>query len=113
MTKNISEKKARQGGLGRPVLGILLGGLFLAIIAWGIAEIYGEQAKTATTQSGTGTAATAAGDNPGETDPMKAKADEMNGQPVDQNPKVDRNPTPQSSTGGDQQGVQPAQPAAK
>ena len=29
--------------------------------------------------------------------------------PVDQNPRVDTNPVPKSTTGGDQQGTQPAQ----
>ncbi|AZO56391.1 MAG: hypothetical protein EOS78_04820 [Mesorhizobium sp.] len=44
------------------------------------------------------------------TDPVKSKTD--NSQPVDKNPQIDRNPTPQTSTGGDQQGTQPTQPAA-
>ena len=110
MTKNVSENRARQGGLGRPVLSVLLGGLLLAVVAWGIAEIYGVSAKTEATQEGSGTATDPAGSNPAETDPMKAKSD-PNSQPVDQNPQVDENPTPQSSTGGDQQGTQPAQPA--
>lgn len=110
MTKNISENRARQGGMGRPVLAILLGGLLLAVIAWGIAETYGVSAKTEATQEGSGSTAGSTGSNPGETDPMKAKSD-TNSEPVDQNPQVDKNPTPQSSTGGDQQGTQPAQPA--
>ncbi|MFA6156142.1 hypothetical protein [Mesorhizobium sp.] len=110
MTKNISENRARQGGLGRPVLAILLGGLLLAVIAWGIAETYGVSAKTEATQEGSGSTAGSTGSNPGETDPTKAKTD-TNSEPVDQNPQVDKNPTPQSSTGGDQQGSQPAQPA--
>lgn len=33
--------EARQGSTGRPVLWVLAAGLALAIIAWGIAEIYG------------------------------------------------------------------------
>jgi hypothetical protein len=40
--KIIPTDKARQGHWGRHVLLILLGGLFLAIIAWGIVEVYGE-----------------------------------------------------------------------
>ncbi|TGQ77151.1 MULTISPECIES: hypothetical protein [unclassified Mesorhizobium] len=43
-------------------------------------------------------------------DPAKSKTDTVNSQPVDKNPKIDSNPTPQSSTGGDQQGTQPTQP---
>jgi hypothetical protein len=41
------------------------------------------------------------------------KNDTLNSQPVDQNPKVEKNMTPQTATGGDQQGTQPSQPAAK
>jgi len=36
----------------------------------------------------------------------------VSNQPPDQNPQVDRDPTATTSTGGDQQGVHPAQPAA-
>ena len=36
--------------------------------------------------------------------PTKAPSDEVN-----QNPQVDKNPVPQSSTGGDQQGTAPKQ----
>jgi hypothetical protein len=42
MEKTIPTKKARQGPLGRPVLLVLLGGLALAMIAWGAVEIWGE-----------------------------------------------------------------------
>ena len=106
MTRTIPENKARQGGLGRPVLVILLSGLVLAIIAWGVAELYGEHAKTPATEQGSQSPVS------GSSDPVKSKTDTMNGVPVDQHPKVDKNPTPQSSTGGDQQGTQPAQPAS-
>lgn len=34
--------EARQGPLGRPVLLVLIGGLLLALIAWGGAELFGE-----------------------------------------------------------------------
>jgi negative regulator of sigma E activity len=108
MTTNIPEKKARQGGLGKPVLGILVAALVLAAVAWGIAEMYGENIETpATQQQGAETPATSA--------PAAAsgdKTDNVNVEPADQNPKVDRDPTPRSSTGGDQPGTQPAQPAA-
>ncbi|RUU21986.1 hypothetical protein EOD10_06365 [Mesorhizobium sp. M7A.T.Ca.TU.009.01.3.2] len=43
-------------------------------------------------------------------DPAKSKT--TNSQPVDKNPTTDTNPTPQTSTGGDQQGTQPTQPAS-
>ncbi|MEI9431543.1 hypothetical protein O7B34_28000 [Mesorhizobium sp. Cs1299R1N3] len=45
-------------------------------------------------------------------DPVKSKTDTTNSQPVDQNPVTDTDPTPQTSTGGDQQGTQPTQPAS-
>ncbi|MBZ9869387.1 hypothetical protein LB542_00745 [Mesorhizobium sp. BR1-1-9] len=44
-------------------------------------------------------------------DSDKSKAD-TNSQPVDKNPTTDTNPTPQTTTGGDQQGTQPTQPAS-
>ncbi|MER9326860.1 hypothetical protein NKJ26_08865 [Mesorhizobium sp. M0152] len=45
-------------------------------------------------------------------DPVKSKTDTTNSQPVDKNPTTDTNPTPQTTTGGDQQGTQPSQPAS-
>lgn len=111
MTHNIPEKRARQGGLGRHGFTILIAALLLTAIAWGIAELYGEQAKTPATQEGGGSTISS-GPNPAESDPVKSKTDNMNVEPVDKNPKIDKNPTPQSSTGGDQQGTQPAQPAS-
>ncbi|MER9318502.1 hypothetical protein NKI31_23815 [Mesorhizobium sp. M0659] len=113
MSRNIPEKRARQGGLGRPVLGVLLAGLVLALIAWGIAEIYGEQAKTpATQQNSRVPSPDTYSPNPGQTDPANSKADDVNGEPVDRNPKLDKDPTPRSSTGGDQPGTPPTQPAS-
>lgn len=41
MTKIVPTDKARQGHWGRHVLLILLGGLILALIVWGLVEIYG------------------------------------------------------------------------
>lgn len=38
----IPEEKARQGRWGRRVLIILIAGLLLAFIAWGLAEIFGK-----------------------------------------------------------------------
>lgn len=42
MTKIVPADKARQGRRGRHVLIILIVGLILALIAWGVAEFYGE-----------------------------------------------------------------------
>ncbi|QKD14901.1 hypothetical protein [Mesorhizobium sp. NZP2077] len=52
MTKIISEDKARQGRWGWHGLRILIAALLLAFAAWGIAEIYGEAAKTPATEQG-------------------------------------------------------------
>lgn len=100
MPKNIPEMEARQGGWGRHGFTILISALLLTAAAWGIAELYGEQAKTPATEQG-GVPASTGSDSPSG-DPVKSKTDTMNVEPVDQNPKVDRSPTPQSSTGGDQ-----------
>jgi len=40
------------------------------------------------------------------------KTDTLNSQPINKNPQIDHDPTPESTTGGDQQGTQPSQPAA-
>jgi hypothetical protein len=106
MPKKIPEEKARQGGWGRHGFTILIAALLLTAIAWGIAEIYGEQAKTPATEQSEAPASSSP--NPASRDPMQSKTDTINREPVDQNPKVAKNPTPQTSTGGDQQGTQPA-----
>nr|WP_246683319.1 hypothetical protein [Mesorhizobium sp. B2-1-3A] len=73
MIQKIYENKARQGRLGRPVLFVLLGGLLLALIAWGIAETYGEKAKSPGTQEGRGSGTDSPGEPPAQNDPIKAK----------------------------------------
>ena len=52
MVKIIPENKARQGRWGWHGLRILIAALLLAFVAWGIAEIYGELAKTPATEQG-------------------------------------------------------------
>ena len=42
-----------------------------------------------------------------------AKTDTLNSQPADTNPQVDTDPTPQTGTGGEQQGTEPSQPAGQ
>lgn len=110
MTNNLPENKARQGPLGRPVLVVLIAALLLAILAWGIAEFYGVAIKTQSSDQQDGLSPAAASSNPAS---AQSQADSLNSQPIDKNPKVDKNPAPQSSTGGDQQGVQPSQPATQ
>jgi hypothetical protein len=48
-----------------------------------------------------------------DSDRDQAKTDTLNSQPVDKNPKIEHDPTPDSGTSGDQQGTEPSQPAAK
>ncbi|AZO45649.1 hypothetical protein EJ076_33520 [Mesorhizobium sp. M7D.F.Ca.US.005.01.1.1] len=112
MRNNVPENQARQGPLGRPVLVVLIAALLLAIAAWGVAEIYGVVIKGPSTDQQDSQAPAGTNPNPASTDPVQTQSDSVNSQPIDQNPKVDKNPTPQSSTGGDQQGVQPSQPTA-
>ncbi|WP_409995310.1 hypothetical protein [Rhizobium leguminosarum] len=89
-------RDARQGRYGKPVLAVLVGGLVLAMVAWGAAEIWGESIDTDTKS----TASTA--------------PDQINAQPhgagaFDNNPAgggsrppeaTDRDPTPQGNGGG-------------
>jgi hypothetical protein len=42
----------------------------------------------------------------------KQKTDTLNSQPADKSPQIDQDPTPETGTGGEQQGTQPSQPAA-
>jgi hypothetical protein len=55
-TEVVSSKEARQGGLGKPVLTVLIGALILAAIAWVGVELWGEtidrpEPKTAATSN--------------------------------------------------------------
>jgi hypothetical protein len=108
-TKRVVEEtpvQARQGFLGRPVLMVLIGGLFLAMIAWGIAEIYGEAVDndpaTDVNQS-----------TPAEPNTVVTPTDQRvinNTPPAGEQmhtAPTDRDPTAESSTGGDSQSVAP------
>jgi hypothetical protein len=99
--------QARHGFLGRPVLMVLIGGLILAMLAWGISEMYGE-----------------AVDNDAATDVNQTTTTQPNAvvTPIDQKvidntppagekmqtAPTDRDPTAESGTGGDSQSVVPA-----
>ena len=100
-------KIERARALGRPVLGVLLGALLLAIIAWAIAGVYGVVIKSPSTEQRSQPPASFS-PNPASNDPVQSKTDKVNVEPVDQNPKIDKSPTPQSSKGGDQEGRKPA-----
>lgn len=110
MANEVPTNKARQGRTGTHVLYILIAGLVLAGVAWGIAELYGKQAKSPSTQQpGQNSPAPASETS---SDPAMSKTDAVNGQPPDQTTQVEKNPTPQSSTGGDQPRTPPSQPAS-
>lgn len=99
--------EARQGFLGRPVLWVLIGGLFLAMIAWGIAEMFGEAVDN-----------DAASDvNQTTTTEPKAVVTPTDQKVIDNTPPAgekmqtaptDRDPTAESGTGGDSQSVTPS-----
>jgi hypothetical protein len=98
VTLNATE--ARQGAIGRPVLMVLVGGLFLALLAWGAAEIFGEStdndAATDVQQTEPARSTAPAGDV---TTPNQGTIDNTppSGEPMQPAP-TDRDPTPQTGT---------------
>lgn len=94
-------KETRQGPLGKPVLLVLVGGLLLALVAWGGAELFGESTDNNAIQSGQ--EAPTAGQNQSLDDAKPPSGD----QPTSKAPG-DPNPTPQSGTGGDTQANPPS-----
>lgn len=99
--------EARQGLLGRPVLMVLIGGLVLAMIAWGISEMYGEavdnDAATDVNQTSTSTPnAVVTPTDQKVIDNAPPAGEKMQTAPTD------RDPTAESGTGGDTQSVVPA-----
>jgi hypothetical protein len=85
--------EARQGPLGRPVFNVLIVALLLALVAWGAAELYGERVDNVPGNTGTSE----------ESAPPPAPS---TNQPVTNTP-VDRDPTPQTGSGGDTQTPNP------
>ena len=99
--------EARQGLLGRPVLMVLIGGLFLAMIAWGIAEMYGEAVDN---DAATGVNQTTTAEPNAVVTPTDQKVID-NTPPAGeqmQSAPTDRDPTAESGTGGESQSVAPA-----
>lgn len=100
--KDYSARETRQGGLGRPVLKVLGISLALVFLVWGAVEIWGERvdpsdpSDTSQTTSTVNDAQTPSQDTIDDTAPDS-------GQTV----PTDRDPTPQSGTGGDSQSVTP------
>ncbi|WP_426129335.1 hypothetical protein [Pararhizobium sp. PWRC1-1] len=99
--------EARQGFLGRPVLMVLIGGLILAMLAWGISEMYGEAVDNdaATDVNQTTTTTPNAVVTP--TDQKVIDNTPPAGEKMQTAP-TDRDPTAESGTGGDSQSVAPA-----
>lgn len=99
--KTYAAHESRQGGLGRPVLMVLGTSLALVFLVWGAVEIWGKASdptgsvdnvsQTSSTTSGTPTQDTIDDSVPG------------GGETV----PTDREPNPESGTGGDSQSVTP------
>lgn len=99
--------QARQGLLGRPVLMVLIGGLLLAVIAWAVAGSYGEaiDKDAATDSKQTTTSDTNAVVTPKDQtviDNTPPAGEKMQPAPTD------RDPTPESGSGGESQSTAPA-----
>lgn len=102
----LNATQARQGRLGRPVLKVLIGGLVLAALAWGVAEYVageGVDNDAATTRSEITPPAT-----PQATTPNQPTVDNTPraGEPAQMAP-ADRDPTAQGGTGGPSQTKSP------
>lgn len=99
-TVTVSPTEARQGGRGTPVLKVLIGGLVLAVLAWGISEYYGESVDNdaATTRqsapSATPNDTSATTPNQGTVDNTPPAGETMQPAPTD------KDPTPQTGTSG-------------
>jgi hypothetical protein len=96
-----SASEARQGRPGRPVLKVLGASLALVLLAWGVAEIWGSAIDPADDVDTEQTSSTSGGTQPSQdtidtTVPGGANTS-----------ATDRDPTPQSGTGGETQQVTP------
>jgi hypothetical protein len=100
--RNITEtgREARQGPLGKPVLLVLIGGLALAAIAWGGAELFGESTDS------NATIAEPENSTAGQNKPSDESTPPSDDQPSTNSPA--ENAKPQSGTGGDMQANPPA-----
>ena len=99
----VTPERARQGLLGRPVLVVLVAGITLALVAWGLAEIYGEAIDPQSTEPAQQTAPSG-GNTPQEDQPV---VDNSTAGERQQPAPTDKDPTPQSGTGGESQTVSP------
>ncbi|MGQ3211972.1 MAG: hypothetical protein ACT6U0_16630 [Shinella sp.] len=95
--KHYAAQESRQGGLGRPVLMVLGISLALALLVWGGVEIWGERVDpTVDTEQTSSTNGTPTQDTIDNTVPG-------GGETV----PTERDPTPQSGSGGDSQSDTP------
>lgn len=78
--------EARQGSTGRPVLVVLIAALILALVAWGVAEIYGFSIA------------------PEQPEPAASTSNNSDGEPPVQN-TIDSSPAPEDAQ--PQRGVAP------
>lgn len=101
--KNFAARESRQGGLGRPVLMVLGTSLALVFLVWGAVEIWGEASDpTGPVDNASQTSSTTSGTQT----PTQDTIDDTvpgGGETV----PTDRDPTPESGTGGDSQSVTP------
>jgi hypothetical protein len=104
--KEYAARETRQGGPGVPILKVLGVSLVLAFLVWGVVELWGNRIVPSDPADGgqaTSTSGTSTGT--GNATPDGAIDDSVpdNSQTV----PTDRDPTPQSGTGGDSQRVTP------
>lgn len=98
--KDYAARESRQGGLGRPVLKVLAISLVLAFLAWGAVEIWGRASAPSSEADPAGAVST-----PGDASTQGTIDDTPAG--GGQSAPTDRDPTPQTGTGGDSQRVTP------
>ncbi|MBN9056651.1 hypothetical protein [Shinella sp. NM-101] len=100
--KEYSAREARQGGPGWPVLKVLGISLVLVFLVWGAVEFWGDRADPSAPVDASQTSSTENGAG----EPSQNTIDDSvpgGGQTV----PTDRDPTPQTGTGGDSQRVTP------
>jgi cytoskeletal protein RodZ len=100
--KDYAARESRQGGLGRPVLKVLGISLALAFLVWGAVEIWGERVDPSSPVDSSQTSSTSNGTQTPSQDTIDNTAPDGG-----QTAPADRDPTPQSGTGGDSQRVTP------
>jgi|GEM_PF-596768 len=101
--KEYAAREVRQGGPGWPVLKVLGISLVLVFLVWGAVEFWGQKTDPAAPNDASQTSSTT--DRNQTPTPAGGTTDNSTGN--GQAAPTDRDPTPQSSTGGDSQSVTP------